>query len=273
MKHLPDEAAKFVLDAIKEVVRISDRKHDAWDKARIAITIMQAAIDAQQPSGEREALIQSITDSCNAHASDSLWPHSLLHRTADMLAADAPVKGVHFTDATLMKINFDQAMLINDLRHKLNNLTQVEPAQQVAVPQGWANMPAKMQISIDELKAEVAIYQQGCDLRDAKIAELNSLLTAVPKPALADVPEQKPFGYWHSVADQDECEFFLAADVGEPCPHCMPVYATPKARELSDAKIDKIAQEQDDEGWFVSRLTISEWRGFARAVLAARSEP
>lgn len=46
----------------------------------------------------------------------------------------------------------------------------------------------------------------------------------------------------------------------------------PKAREMSDADIDTIAGAQDDEGWFVSRLTAIEWRWFARAVLAARSE-
>lgn len=38
---------------------------------------------------------------------------------------------------------------------------------------------------------------------------------------------------------------------------------------LSDEQIDAIAEAQDDEGWFVSRLTKLEWRAFARAVLAA----
>jgi len=65
-------------------------------------------------------------------------------------------------------------------------------AQQVAVPQGWANLPAKMQTSIDELQAEVAVYRQGCDLRDAKIAELNSLLAAAPQPPVGDASAQEP---------------------------------------------------------------------------------
>ncbi|HAT4516335.1 TPA: DUF551 domain-containing protein [Serratia marcescens] len=40
-----------LLDAMEEVIRISDRDHEAWDKAKAAITACRAAMLAQPVSG------------------------------------------------------------------------------------------------------------------------------------------------------------------------------------------------------------------------------
>ncbi|MEN4277966.1 hypothetical protein [Serratia marcescens] len=49
---VPDE----LLDAMEEVIRISDRDHEAWDKAKAAITTCRAAMLAQ-PVSQRYKLV------------------------------------------------------------------------------------------------------------------------------------------------------------------------------------------------------------------------
>lgn len=76
------------------------------------------------------------------------------------------------------------------------------------------------------------VHEERCALMDAHVA-----IAALEADLAAKV---EPYGYWHSVADPDECEFHLASDISGDCACCIPLYAAPQQVEAPGWKLAPI---------------------------------
>lgn len=141
------EAAKAALEAIAEVVRISDRKHDAWDAVKAEIDALREAIaEAEQQEPIKKSAIDFLPHDDN------------LRFVQRVLESSAPQKD-----------RDDAARMVSDMRRSIYTAPKV--------PAGWRLAPVEPTLEMIAKGWRAAGLVNHANLRHM----YNVLLAAAPK--------------------------------------------------------------------------------------------